>query len=313
MSIPDENVPNDYADSQLAGHMKLVREIEQRLEDRRKPEPKLTRRETVGVGLIVGGLFLLWVVWTGSWPVPRGKENRKQAAAFLKKEFPDRQLVPNTDESVTAPVAALFHVIRDGEPKKAAKAIAFAGEQEFGYASPYVIERLESDDPRLRAAARDFLQRISGRDFGPQASAWKAWWRDPPRSLLGIVTVGHNTFQFAIPIAASLIGVLLAEFGRGKRRNFVTVLSAALLLSGWFQLIGTLGLHLVGGFNTCVFGGTRIAYYSDHGVVLGLKDARVGGFGLWLLLVAAYLVVPLIVALVYMVVSVRWQKETPAP
>ncbi len=125
----------------------------------------------------------------------RGRDNRNHAAPFLKAEFPHLPLTADFAESSTAPVAAVFHVIRRGRPDKAAKAIAFAGEQEFGFF--------------------------------------------------------------------------------------------------------TLGLHLVGGFETCTWGETRIVYYSDHGIVLGLEDARTGGFGLWLLLVAAWLVGPFAAVLLW--------------
>lgn len=312
MSIPDENPPDDYAQAQLAGQMRLVREIEQRNDAHKKPEPKLTRRENVFVGLIVGGLFLLWLVWTGTWPIPRGQLNREQAAEFLKREFPDRNLDPDPEDSVTAPVAALFHVIRHGEPEVAARAIAFAGEQDYGYASPYVIERLESDNPRLRSAARSYLRKMSGADLGPRAEAWKAWWRDPPRSLLGIATVGHNSFHIAIPVAALLAGVFLLTTNR-RRRDFVAILGAALLMAGWFILLGTLGMHLVGGFNTCVFGGAPITYWTNHGIVLGLEDARVGGFGLWLLLVAGYAVGPVLATFAWFLFASAFENETPPP
>lgn len=311
MTAPDENVADEYADAQRRGWRTLVREIEQKLRNGRQAKRDLTRRQSAFVLLAVGGVFVFWTVWTATWPIPRGKENRENAAAFLKKRFPDRHLTPDFSESATAPVAALFHVVRRGKPDDAAKAIAFGGQQKLGYASPYVIERLESDNPRVRSAARSFLQKMSGTDLGPRAAAWKAWWRDPPRRLLGVVTVGHNSFHFALPIVVMLIGGFLAAVNRRKPRDFIASLAAALLLEGWFLLIGTLGLHFVGGFDTCEFGGTRIAYYSDHGVVLGLEDARVGGGGLWLLLVAAYLVVPLVAVFAWAYYSCRGANQTP--
>lgn len=312
MSIPDENAADEYAQAQLAGRMRLVREIEQRIEDRKKSEPKLTRRETVFVGLILGGLILLWLVWTGTWPIPRGKQNREQAAEFLKREFPDRKLTPDLKESSTAPVAALFHVIRHGEPEEAARAIAFAGEQDYGYASPYVIERLESDNPRLRTAARSYLRKMSGADLGPRAAAWRSWWRDPPRKLLWIVPVGHNSFHIAIPVTALLAGVFLLTTNR-RGRDVVGALGGALLMGGWLILLGTLGLHLVGGFNTCDFGGTPITYWTNHGNVLGLEDARVGGFGLWLLLVAGYAVGPVLATFAWFFFASESLDEAPPP
>lgn len=109
---------------------------------------------------------------TGTWPIPRGKENRKKAAVFLKQNFPDRELQPNAEESATAPVAAVFHIIRKSHAQDAKIAIDLAAEQNFGYASPYVIERLESDYPELRSAARNFLRKAAGGDYGPDGEAW---------------------------------------------------------------------------------------------------------------------------------------------
>jgi hypothetical protein len=265
----------------------------------RSAEPRLTKWQSAAVVLAVGGVLTLWLFWTATWPIPRGRDNRNHAAPYLKAAFPDRPLTADFAESNTAPVAAVFHVIRRGRPDKAAKAIAFAGEQEFGFASPYVIDRLESRDPRLRTVSRRFLQKMSGVDLGPRASDWKSWWRNPPRSILGIVTVRYNSFHFAIPVTALVVGAVVLTINRRRQADFAERLGALLLLVGWFLLILTLGLHLVGGFETCTWGETQIAYYSDHGIVLGLEDARTGGFGLWLLLVAAWLVGPFAAVLLW--------------
>lgn len=298
MTDTETDHAEDYADAQRRGWQKLVRERNQTRDRSRTDGPQLSRRQSTLLLAIVVGVFVFSSVWTAAWPIPRGRENRDNAAAFLTTEFPDRRVVTESGESATAPVAALFDIIRRGEPAVAARAIAFAAEQDFGNASPYVIERLESDDPRLRNAARDFLRQMFGTDLGPSSRAWRYWWRDPPRAVLGVATVRHKTVQFAIPATALVIGGILLAISRRRRQDFVAALGTALLVEGWFLLISTLGLSLVGGLETCRFGGAQIAYYSDHGLVLGLEDARLGGFGLWLLLVAAYVLVPLVIGVV---------------
>lgn len=66
----------------------------------------------------------------------------------------------------TAAVAVVFALIRSGDKIAARQAIDFAAENNFGNASPYVIERLESDDEELRRSAHAFLTRVARQDFG---------------------------------------------------------------------------------------------------------------------------------------------------
>lgn len=298
MSAPDEDPK-----SQLDDRLKLVREIEERIDNDANREKPLTFWQSTCIAIIGAAVFLTWSVWTGTWKIPRGKENREKAAVFLKQQFPDRELKAPVEESVTAPLAAVFHIIRHGTPNEATAAINFAAEQDFGYASPYVIERLESHHPELRRAARNFLRKMAGRDYGPDADAWKDWWEDgPPRNFLGLVTVDHQTFQLGIPIVTGLSGLLLLLIGTLWTKDFLTALGAALSVLGWFLFICTAGVQFVGSFDTCRFGGEEIVYHQDHGVVEGLEDAKVGGMGLWLLLCLTYVAVPFILAVAILLI-----------
>ncbi len=262
---------NEQSQEELKDRLKLVREIEERITEKR--ESPLTFWQKTWVAVIVAAVFLTWSVWTGTWPIPRGNENPKQAVEFLNQHFPDHQLKPSGEDSATAPVAAVLHMIRNGTPNEATAAINFAADQEFGYASPYVIKRLESDDPELHSAARNFLQKLAGQDYGPKATAWEAWWRHgPPRSVLGLVTLDHQPFQLAIPIMSGLIGLCSVLIGMVRKNDFMTTLGAALSVLGWFLFIGTLGLQFVGSFDTCRFSGAEITYHQSHGVVEGLED-----------------------------------------
>src|SRR5262249_9891218 len=138
--------------------------------------PRLTPwQQALSVGILVAA----GVLWFTSHepPIPSGKENKEKARAFLKEQFPDREVSPH--DSRNAPVAAVYELIGSGEPEVARRAIGFAAEEQFGYATPYVIGRLGSGDPELERAAQDYLRTITGRDHGPDAAAWRAWWRDP--------------------------------------------------------------------------------------------------------------------------------------
>lgn len=294
----------------LTDRFNRVREIEKRIQDDHKPTTNLPAWQKPVIVLVCGAVFLFWCVWTGTWPIPRGKENREKAAVFLKHEFPERELRPSAEERSTAPVAAVFHIIRSGSADDATKAIQFAAEQNFGYASPYVIERLESDDPQLRHATRRFLRKMAGKDYGPNAEAWRKWWSDPTRSLLGVVTAGHHSVQMGIPIASGLLGVFLLSVGPLRKKDGFSALGGGLLVLGWFLFIGTTGIQFVGSFDTFTFGGTEIVYHQDHGVVEGLKDAKVGGAGLWLLLCLIYVAVPFFVMIGVFVVH-QWRENLP--
>jgi HEAT repeat protein len=44
--------------------------------------------------------------------------------------------------------------------------------------APYFIERLQKGDPLSRSAAREALEKISGRNLGTQPAAWTKWWKE---------------------------------------------------------------------------------------------------------------------------------------
>jgi hypothetical protein len=243
-----------------------------------------------GQKALLVGAFVVVVLWTSSLlpPIPSGKENRAKAGVFLREHFPDRDVSPR--ESVTAPVAVVYDLIRSGEPHVARQSIELAASQRFGYAAPYVIERLGSGDPELERAAQTFLQTIAGGDYGPGAESWRAWWRDPPPHVDGTAPFGHNTVAIAVPAAFAVSGVLLIAVSAMVRRARFLQLGAPLVLMSCFMAVGLAMFRLVGTPDTCTFGSRRITYYAMKGSVIGLEDARVGGTGLLVLLVAGFLV-----------------------
>jgi hypothetical protein len=248
---------------------------------------------SIRLGLLTA--FLITFVFVG-YPITSGHDNRDNAMLFVKQLYPDRTLSPADDS--TAAVAVVMGLIRSGDNSCARKAIDFAADNEFGYASPYVIERLESEDGALRHSARAFLIRIAGKDDGPSAEAWRAWWQDPTRWVLGFVPVGQRTLECALPVLVAAVGILMWAVRRVRkgRPALSWPLAYIVLLMSWFTTFVIVSRRLVGGFNTCTFGSTTITYHTSHGLVLGLEDARLGGFGLFLLLTVCYLLIPIGIA-----------------
>jgi hypothetical protein len=250
-----------------------------------KTEVPLSRREKA----LLAGAIVVLLLWTNSiWPpIPSGRENRAKAGAFLREHFPDRAVSPR--ESDLAPVAVVYDLIRSGEPDIARQAIEFSTDQRFGFAAPYVIERLGSGDPELERAAQTFLQTIAGGDYGPGAESWRAWWRDPPPNVDGTAPFGHNTVAIAVPAAYALIGVLLTAVSALVRRARFLRLGVPLVLMSCFMATGLTTFRLVGYPGTCTFGSKHVTYYRMGIDVIGLEDARVGGMGLLVLLLAGWL------------------------
>jgi hypothetical protein len=240
--------------------------------------------------LFVGILVVAGVLWFISLQttIPSGKENRAKAGAFLKEQFPDREVSPHDSKSPhddpIAPVAVVYELIRSGEPEVARRAIGFAAEQQYGYAAPYVIGRLGSGDSELERAAQDYLRTIAGRDYGPDAASWRAWWRDPPRKLLGVASVGQTTLSIGIPAAMALAGVVLIAVCRLVGRWYAAAEFGPALV-GFAWLMGCFVMELRIGLNlhTCTFGPSQITYYAGEGTVVGLEDARVGWTDPWIL------------------------------
>ena len=82
------------------------------------------------------------------------------------------------------------------------------------------------------------------------------------------------------------------------------------MVLGWFVSFGVAGNQLIGSFDTCTFGETEITYHQGHGIVEGLEDAKVGGMGLWTLLIAAYVGIPFTLVVVFAVIGDWWSKRT---
>src|SRR5262249_13794244 len=142
-------------------------------------------------GLMAAAYLITGFVLGGN-PIPYGdRESGDRALTFVKREFKDRQLGPYPGGSQA--VAAVFALIRSGDDGSAKKAIDFAAENHLGFASPYVIERLESDDDALRLSAHNYLIRIARQDLGWSAQSWRSWWSNPTRWVLGIVPIGQHT------------------------------------------------------------------------------------------------------------------------
>jgi hypothetical protein len=244
----------------------------------KKTDGEFTTRQKAILFVVAPVLFVVMVVSLGT-PIPRGTADRKQALAFLHELFPDRD-VTGLKTSADA-IAVVFNLIRSAESHVALRAIRFADEHQLGHAIPYAIQRLGSGDEALEQAARGFLQNITGADYGSDADAWWAWWRNPPRNLLGVV-VGTRTFAIAVPATFLLAGVLLTVIGAG----------GVLLAFAWFNLFGLAGTRLMAKHNTCVFDSSLITYYSDHGNVVGLEDSRLAGGWLVFVLIAAFMIGP---------------------
>jgi hypothetical protein len=223
--------------------------------------------------LMTGSLIILfWSVYEGS-PIPSGREDRNKAEGFIATAFPGRTVLPKSDAA--APVAVVFYLIRRGESADAIRALEFAAAQRFGYASPYAIERLQSDDIAVRRAAREFLQTIAARDYGRDPQAWRRWWHDPPRRFFGL-TVGQRTLELAQPVLLFLWGLLWWWLGhwRHKERFPPQMVMGLLGLTLFYAFIVVVCRYFPGGLDSCTFDGEEISYYSAHGIVLGLEDAQ---------------------------------------
>jgi hypothetical protein len=202
---------------------------------------------------------------------PRGNENRHKVKLFLAAQCP-KQAVTISDEDRLGSVAALYDVIRSGDDEVASRAITFAGENEFGYASPYVIQRLESKNPKVRDAARDFLKAISGTDYGPSKEAWYLWWRDPPKNILGL-KIGQWTFTLATPILVFLWGLLIGTLAWILKNKLASVASMVLTIPlACFQCIVVAFFYGLAEAGSCTFGNHTIKYWSRKGTVVGLED-----------------------------------------
>jgi hypothetical protein len=260
----------------------------------------LTVGKTAMVGVIlVGACVGVSAAVTFRAPIPDGNATGEEVVVFLKQVYPDREVSPKTPIASPyglhgAAVAVVFHLIRSGEPAVARRALDFAAEKQFGSAAPYVIGRLGSDDPELERAAQDFLRTIAGRDYGPDAASWRAWWRDPPLNRYGL-SVGWTTLKIAVTGAIALFGLLLMLIC-WRSRPPVAAVGGAFLGIAYFLAFVHVTMRFSSQPHTCTFGSIHITYYSGP---IGLEDARIGGAGFGLLAMASFVLVPLGLVLVY--------------
>src|SRR6266566_2736432 len=141
-----------------------------------QPDSEQSRRakewEWLGIRLLVFSTVLIVYGFGGS-PIPSGgHDQRDNAKSFVQELYPDRATSPLNNS--TEYLAVVFALIRSGANADARRAIDFAADNQFGNASPYVIERLESEDGELRQSAHAFLVHIAETDYGPSAAAWRA-------------------------------------------------------------------------------------------------------------------------------------------
>jgi hypothetical protein len=266
-------------------------------DDATEPRPAypLTAGQTAVVCL-VGACVGLIVGHTLATPMPPSNAMVDEVTLFLKQLYPDREVIADEPGIPAAPLAVVLHLIRSAEPAVARRAIEFAAEKRLWGAAPYVIGRLGSDDPALERTAQHALRTIAGGDYGPDAASWRAWWRDPPKNVFGW-SVGWTTLKIVVTGGITLAGLSLMLIGLLRSRGTVAAMGGLFLFLAYFLAIIELSGALVGQRWTCTFGSTRITYYSEQPV--GLEDARIGGAGLGLVFPAAWVLVPLVLALVY--------------
>jgi hypothetical protein len=235
-------------------------------------------------------MIMLFLYVPPGRPIRSGTDYQEKAKAFLKESYPDRPVSP---DGRPATVAVVFELVRSGDNISARHAIDFATENHFGNASPYVIKRLESEDPQLRHSARSFLVRIAGEDYGSSAEPWRAWWRNPPRRVFGIGRVGQRTLEYSMPAVVLIVGLLLWGvvhswyLFKGRRVSWIF----ALIFLGCpvFAAVCVVLTRTFATFETCTFGSENVSYYMSSGIVLGLEDSRYDTR--WFLFTTLFLVV----------------------
>lgn len=265
--------------------------------DTTEPRPAfpLSAGQTIVVGVVAAcvGLAIAATVRT---PMPPSNVLVDEATLFLKQLYPDREVISDEPRSFPdAPRAVVLHLIRSAEPAVARRAIEFAAEKQFWDAAPYVIGRLGSDDPELERAAQHALRTIAGGDYGPDAASWRAWWRNPPKNVFGW-SVGWTTLKVVVMGCIALGGLSLMLFGLWRSRPAVAAVGGTFLAVAYFLAFVELTSALVGQRWTCTFGSIRIPYYIRP---IGLEDSRIGGAGLVLVFLAAWVLIPFVLLLVY--------------
>src|SRR5262245_24698705 len=279
-----------------------------------RPACPLTLGKTALIGVfLVAACVGVLVGMTFATPIPSSNATDDDVVLFLKQLYPDRELVRTKHPlgRASASLAVVLHLIRSGEPAVARRAIHFAAEKRFASAAPYVIGRLGSDDAELERAAQDALRTLAGGDYGPDAGSWRAWWRDPPTNVLGL-SVGWNTLKIVVTGAIALFGLSLTLVGPCLSRQNLTAVGGAFLGVAYFLAFVHVAMWFSGERYTCTFGSIRITYYVSP---VGLEDAKIGGVGLGLVAMAAFVLVPFVLLLVYqgLVKDARGRDEVNKP
>jgi hypothetical protein len=260
-----------------------------------RPAYPLTAGQTAVVVLVAACVGLA-MAHTAATPMPPSNVMVDEVTLFLKQLYPDREVIADEPGIPMAPFAVVLHLIRSAEPAVARRAIEFAAEKQIGSAAPYVIGRLGSDDPELERAAQHALRTIAGGDYGPDAASWRAWWRNPPKNVFGW-SVGWTTLKIVVMGGIALGGLSLMLIGLWRSRGTVAAVGGLFLVVTYFLAFIELANALAGDRWTCTFGSTHITYYSDQPI--GLEDAKSGGAGLGLVFLAAWVLIPFVLLLVY--------------
>lgn len=262
-----------------------------------RPAYPLTAGQTAVV-VLVGACVGIAMAHTLATPMPPSNVTGDEATLFLKQLYPDREVIPGDPrlrQEFDAPLAVVLHLIRSAEPAIARQAIEFVAAKRFWPAAPYVIGRLGSDDPELELAAQHCLRTIAGGDYGPDAASWQAWWRDPPKDVFGW-SVGATSLKIFVTGGIALGGLSVMLIGLWLSRRTAAALGGVFLVVAYFLAFVQLVMHFLGQRFTCTFGPIRITYYDSP---IGLEDSKVGGAGLGLAAMAAWVLVPFVLVLVY--------------
>ncbi|MCI0359554.1 MAG: hypothetical protein L0211_13850, partial [Planctomycetaceae bacterium] len=126
-------------------------------------------------------------------------------------------------------------------------------------------------------------------------------------------SVGWTTLKIVVLGGIALGGLSLMLIGLWRSRGTVAAVGGTFLVVAYFLAFVELADALVAARWTCTFGSTRITYYSDQPI--GLEDSKIGGAGLGLAMMAAWVLIPLVLLLVYsaLVKEAQDRDEEPRP
>ncbi len=219
------------------------------------------------LGVQFAAMFVALGYVIGTDPFYTARDVDEKAGSFVKTLYPDRAV---RGDSPYANIAVVLNLIRSGDNKAARTAIDFAADLNLFCASPYAIERLQSEDAALRQSAHSLLVQVAGKDYGPSTQGWWPWWYNPPRPVLRMGPVGQHTVEAAAPVVIFLLGLLLWAVGglihgsKGRSpwlswpRAYVMLVPPA-----WMAIVLTCD-RLSAWHKSCTFGSETIRYYTYH-------------------------------------------------